>query len=100
MNAMNQMNVIGIKLNSGEELIARRVETLDAAHLTVEKPMVLAMAQDPNTGAARLALFNWLMSPSGDRFDIPAANLTCEPWAVDAGVEREYLSRTSGIALV
>jgi len=86
-------DTVSFKLSSGEEIVAR-LEKEDAKSYTVKKPMVL-IAQQQGLG---LAPFMFSVSPDG-KFVLQANSVSCVA-KTETEIAKQYMSQTSGIAMV
>lgn len=86
-------DTVSFKLSSGEELVAR-LESENEKSYTLKKPMVL-IAQQQGLG---LAPFMFSVSPDG-KFVLQANSVSCVAKTQEE-IAKQYLSQTSGIAMV
>lgn len=86
-------DTISLKLNSGEEIIARLDEEKDK-ELVLHKPMVL-IAQEQGLG---LAPFMFSVSPEA-RFTMKLSAVSCIV-KTEGEISKQYTSQTSGIQIV
>lgn len=93
------MKVVTLKLVSGEEWIAKHVDTLDTTSITLESARKLQLV--PNgKGGMGLALTPIVMgNVEADKLTI-SRNFVMVELPVDADFERQYLQEVSGIQLV
>ena len=86
-------DTVSFKLSSGEELVAR-LESENEKSYTLKKPMVL-IAQQQGLG---LAPFMFSVSPDG-KFVLQANSVSCVAKTQEE-IAKQYMSQTSGIAMV
>ena len=85
-------DVLSLKLSSGEEIIGRFVKE-DKESITITKPSVLMMNQQ----GMGMVPFMFTVSPEQDYTIFKSGILTCAN--TDEGIAKEYLAKSSGIAL-
>ena len=86
-------DTVSFKLSSGEEIVAR-LESENEKSYTLKKPMVL-IAQQQGLG---LAPFMFSVSPDG-KFVLQANSVSCVAKTQEE-IAKQYMSQTSGIAMV
>ena len=86
-------DTVSFKLSSGEEVVAR-LEKEDNKSYTLKKPMVL-IAQQQGLG---LAPFMFSVSPDS-KFVLQANSVSCVA-KTEEEISKQYMSQTSGIAMV
>ena len=86
-------DTVSFKLSSGEEIVARLDEETEKSY-TLKKPMVL-VAQQQGLG---LAPFMFSVSPDA-KFVLQATSVACVA-KTEGEIAKQYLSQTSGIAMV
>ena len=86
-------DTVSFKLSSGEEIVARLDEESEKSY-TLKKPMVL-VAQQQGLG---LAPFMFSVSPDG-KFVLQANSVSCVA-KTETEIAKQYMSQTSGIAMV
>lgn len=92
-------DVITVKMSNGDEIICKLAE-INEKTLTVTKPLLMILAQDPSTGfpGVQMAPF-WMMGADPDsRFPISRSHVQC---AVKAGSNamKKYMEATTGLAM-
>ena len=85
-------DTLSFKLSSGEEIVARLDEETDKSY-TLLKPMVI-VAQQQGLG---LAPFMFSVTPDG-KFNLMATSVACIA-KTETGIAKQYIERTTGIAL-
>lgn len=85
-------DTISLKLSSGEEIVARLESETDKSYI-LNKPMVI-IAQQQGLG---LAPFMFSVSPDG-KFNLTATSVSCIA-KTETGIAKQYIERTTGIAL-
>lgn len=86
-------DTVSFKLNSGEEIVAR-LDAEEPGTYTLKKPMTL-IAQQEGLG---LAPFMFSVSPDG-KFMLQSSAVSCIA-KTEKEISKQYVSTTSGIALV
>lgn len=87
--------VIGLKLVTGEEIIAKVVSRLGDGKITIESPMSIQLMQDK--GGVRVGLIPFLhLTQFRIGINLSAVVAEFEP---DAEMQTGYLSQISGIVL-
>lgn len=89
------MDVIVLKLSSGEELIARGKNTGDA--WKVERPRVIVMA--PTQQGIQIAIMPWMAANVDGTYDIDDSHVITHGKPTD-NLEKQYLQQTTTIELV
>jgi hypothetical protein len=92
-------DIVSVKLGNGDEIIAK-VLAVDAEKITVSKPLLMILSQDPRSGApgVQMAPF-WMMGadPAG-KFTISKTHVVCLVKAnIDAA--KSYLAQTTGLTI-
>ena len=85
-------DTLSFKLSSGEEIVARLDEETDK-FFTLLKPMVI-VAQQQGLG---LAPFMFSVTPDG-KFNLMATSVACIA-KTESGIAKQYIEKTTGIAL-
>ena len=87
------MNVVCLKMSNGDELVAREIERF------VEYSHVMQVfVQQGQDGRMGMGMMPYMHTIRGDTIRINGAHIVSEG-QVDAEIEKNYLQRTSGIAL-
>lgn len=86
------MNIVCLKMSNGDELIARH------AGGTVYSHVMHVFVQQGKDGRMGMGMIPWVHSMAGDELSIPDQHIVCSV-DVDPEIEKNYLQRTSGIAL-
>lgn len=86
-------DTVSFKLSSGEEIVSRLDAETDKFY-TLKKPMVL-VAQQQGLG---LAPFMYSVNPDG-KFNLAVNAVSCIA-KTEAEIGKQYVSQTSGIAIV
>lgn len=86
-------DTVSFKLSSGEEIVARLEKETEKSY-TLKKPMVL-VAQQQGLG---LAPFMFSVNPDG-KFVLQANAVSCVA-KTEEEIGKQYMSQTSGIAMV
>lgn len=86
-------DTVSFKLSSGEEIVARLEKETEKSY-TLKKPMVL-VAQQQGLG---LAPFMFSVNPDG-KFVLQANSVSCVA-KTEEEIGKQYLSQTSGLAMV
>ena len=85
-------DTLSFKLSSGEEIVARLDEETGKSY-TLLKPMVI-VAQQQGLG---LAPFMFSVTPDG-KFNLMATSVACIA-KTESGIAKQYIEKTTGIAL-
>lgn len=98
MSTMVYKLVDGSEVIAGSGLSELREVIGDYSKVTLTKPRVLQVSQDPRTGQIAAGLMPWLLSDPDASVDINHSHImTCVPAPSD--LERNYLQQTSGLDL-
>jgi len=90
--------VIAIKLVSGEEIISRVKERNDT-FLVLDRPNMIGLAPAQGGMGISIQLMPWMASNQDGDITVFVEHIVAET-TPDAELEKGYLTRTSGIALV
>lgn len=85
-------DVVTLKLNSGEELIAR-YEGETADHVKIEKPLALV------AGGKSLGMIPWIFLGDGSTVKVNKFAIVAGPMLSKKDAAAQYLEGTTGIAL-
>ena len=89
------MNVICLKMSNGDELVARKVEDAISTYSHVMQVFV----QQTREGGMGMGMMPYMHTIKGDVIQIDDMHIVAIG-EVDPDIEKNYLQRTSGIALV
>lgn len=100
------MQVVVLKLSSGEEIIGRTTRSFSAVGIisevnkviTLEKVRVIAPMQTPD-GRINVSLMPYVFSNIDADVDILPAHIVGIPYAVSSSMEQSYLEQTTSIKL-
>ena len=92
-------DVVCLKLSNGDELIAK-IKLLTDAFVTVSKPMLMMIAQDPRTGQPGVQMVPfWMVGSNPDsNFPINRAHVVCMIKANSEALNG-YTVNTTGLAI-
>lgn len=92
-------DVITIKLSNGDELIARFASLTDS-HVTITKPMLMVLAQDPRSGQPAIQIVPfWMVGADKDgKYPINRNHVLCMVKA-NAEAAKGYMAQTTGLTL-
>jgi hypothetical protein len=96
---LNSGDVASIKLNNGDEIIAKITDLSDTL-VTVTKPLLMILSQDPRTGqpGVQMAPF-WMMGANhDDKFSINRQQIVCMVKSND-DAKANYTTQTTGLAV-
>lgn len=88
------MNVVCLKMSNGDELVARQVD-LGGNRFSHVMQVFVQQGQDGRMG---MGMMPYMHTISGDTITIEPAHIVVRG-KVDTEIEKNYLQRTSGIAL-
>ncbi len=89
--------VTAIKLVSGEEIISR-VKTRNETFIVLDRPNMIGLTRTPD-GSVAIQLMPWMASNQDGDITVFTDHIVAET-KPDAELEKGYLTRTSGIALI
>ncbi|KKM24952.1 hypothetical protein LCGC14_1599930 [marine sediment metagenome] len=89
--------VIALKLTSGEEIISRVVSRTEEI-IILDRPNMIGLAAAPDGGVA-IQLMPWMASNQDSEITVFTNHIVGQT-KPNAELEKGYLSRTSGIALI
>lgn len=89
------MNVVCLKMSNGDELIARQID-LDGYTFSHVMQVFVQQGQDGRMG---MGMMPYMHTIKGDTMRISPEHMVVPPSSVDTEIEKNYLQRTSGIAL-
>ena len=95
------MDIVTIKLTSGEEVIARLKENTES-HITLNTPRLMILTEGQQPGSLTLQLMPWLYGcdQDGDTPPLDKAGILAMNTRVPKQLEDRYLDETSSIQLV
>ena len=88
------MNVVCLKMSNGDELVARQID-LDGYTFSHVMQVFVQQGQDGRMG---MGMMPYMHTVKGDTVTIAPSHIVAAA-EVDAEIEKNYLQRTSGIAL-
>ena len=88
------MNVVCLKMSNGDELVAREIERF--AEYSHVMQVFVQQGQDGRMG---MGMMPYMHTIKGDTIRISPEHVAVPPSSVDTEIEKNYLQRTSGIAL-
>lgn len=94
LNWKSKMNVVCLKMSNGDELIGRSVDPIGYTFSHVMQVFV----QQGQDGRMGMGMMPYMHTSKGDMITIAPAHIVAVA-EVDADIEKNYLQRTSGIAL-
>jgi hypothetical protein len=90
------MNVVCLKMSNGDELIGRKVTRFSGGH-TYSHVMQVFVQQGPD-GRMGMGMMPYMHTIKGDEILLNSDHIIAVG-DVDTDIEKNYLQRTSGIAL-
>lgn len=92
-------DIVCIKTSSGDELIAKILEISESV-VTVSKPMLMMLAQDPRTGQPGVQMVPfWMVGGDKDsRYPISRAHVVCMIKA-NKDATSSYTQQTTGLSI-
>lgn len=90
------MDVVCLKMSNGDELVARKVSQFTASN--VYSHVMQVFMQQTRDGQMGMGMMPYMHTAKGDVIHFNDSHIVavCE---VDSDIEKNYLQRTSGIAL-
>lgn len=94
------MNVMIFKLVTGENVIARASNDDENSLWTLEKPLLIGLGQDPNSGQVGIGFGEWLLAHRGGDITIHESKLVTDAYEADEPTEKMYTKQVSPIEIV
>ena len=92
-------DVISIKLSNGDEIVAKLVD-IDNNTMTVSKPMLMVLTQDPRTGQPGIQMAPFWMMGSDPKTSYPInRNHIMVAVKSNQDVTKNYISQTTGLMM-
>jgi len=94
-----QNDVVTLKLSNGDELIAR-FASLTESQITISKPMLMVLGQDPRTGQPGIQIVPfWMVGGEKDgKYPINRNHVLCMVKA-NAEAAKGYMAHTTGLTI-
>lgn len=92
------MKIQGIKLATGDELVAEIIEIHADGALTVREPLMMLMQTNPEDGGLVCNFYPWTII-NAENITIRAIGIVAA-YNVPADVEQSYIQNTSGLQIV
>ena len=86
------------KINTGEEIITRVTDEDDVSY-TLDRPRVVAIAPNPQTGQMSVTLIPLFAVDQDGQATIYKSAVVGQPHAINEELEKGYIHQTTGIAL-
>lgn len=92
-------DIVTIKLTTGEELIAKLV-TINTDSITISKPLIVNLAQDPRTGSVGIQMLPYfvLTGEPEAKLTISNAHIVVKTPAAEQA-KNGYLQNTTGLTM-
>jgi len=92
------MVIKGIKLTTGDELVANVLKENEDGSLLIQNPLMIIMQPDPKQGGMVCQFYPWTIINEGDIL-LQAVGI-CAHYTVPADVEATYTQNTSSLQVV
>lgn len=101
--SISKDDIVSIKLNNGDELIAKFVEERKDAnteYFVVSKPVLVVLGQHPTTGqpAVQMVPFFMISADKDSKFPLNKAQIVCAIKSAD-DAKKGYFEATTGLAM-